>query len=58
MKSCCYVKVYSWIELSFISQEDDDLFPADGRAALDRLSEDENDLNEVGIFAVRSVMPL
>ena len=29
-------------------QEDDDLFPADGRAALDRLSEDDNDLNEVG----------
>jgi len=41
-----------WIELSLISQEDDDLFPADGRAALDKLSEEE-DYNEVSIFTVK-----
>ena len=37
---------------SLISQEDDDLFPADGRAALDKLSEEEDDFTEVGIFTV------
>ena len=43
-----------WIEHLFISQEDDDLFPADGRAALDKLSEEvEKDYNEVSIFAVK-----
>lgn len=48
MKLCCYRHIYVWIELSFISQEDDDLFPADGRAALDKLSEEEEkDFNEV-----------
>lgn len=41
-----------WIELSFISQEDDDLFPADGRAALDKLSEEDEDYSEVSIFSV------
>jgi len=44
--------MYMWIELSLISQEDDDLFPADGRAALDKLSEEE-DYNEVSIFTVK-----
>lgn len=50
--------MYSWTELSFISQEDDDLFPADGRAALDKLSEEENDSNEVSIFTITSTIPL
>ena len=37
---------------SLISQEDDDLFPADGRAALDKLSEEEDDFTEVSIVTV------
>lgn len=43
--------MYAWIELSLISQEDDDLFPADGRAALEKLSEEE-DYSEVSILTL------
>ena len=45
--------MYVWIELSVISQEDDDLFPADGRAALDKLSEEDEDYSEVSIFTLK-----
>ena len=53
-KYCNLFMIYMsvWIERSFISQEDDDLFPADGRAALDKLSEEDEDYSEVRIFSV------
>lgn len=43
--------------ISFILQEDDDLFqfPAEGRAALDNLSENDNASDEVGILLYSQV---
>ena len=41
--------IYAWISTAFNLQEDDDLFPADGRAALEDLTEEDLE-NQVSGF--------
>lgn len=50
-----YLFAYLFVCLFIYPQEDDDLFPADGRAALDKLSEEEN-FGDVSIFPLKKIL--